>query len=156
MFINYIIFAISVCFISWLFAIFANSLILKTSWYDKLSNLNFIHNTTLHKALGIDVIKWIIKNTFFKYFNQSIKIESRNTDLLELRNQMTQAEISHLIGFVFVMIIAIYKSINVSIFLGLVIMFFNVLMNLHPSLIQQQNKRRLDKLIKRQQRFTNV
>ena len=149
MFINYIIFAISVCFISWLFAIFANSLLLKTSWYDKLSNLNFTRSKTVHKLLLIDVIKWVIKNTVFKYFNQSIKIENRNTDLMELRNQMTQAEISHLIGFLLVMIIAIYKSITVSIVLGLVIMFFNILMNLHPSLIQQENKRRLDRLIDR-------
>jgi len=32
----------------------------------------------------------------------------------------------------------------------LTIMVVNILMNLYPSLLQQENKRRIDKLIKRQ------
>lgn len=60
---------------------------------------------------------------------------------------MTLAEISHLIGFLFVSSFAIYKSFSVSLAFGLAIMIPNILMNLYPSLLQQENKRRIDKLI---------
>jgi len=46
--------------------------------------------------------------------------------------------------------VAIYKSISNNYLFGLTIMIVNILMNLYPSLLQQENKRRIDKLIKRQ------
>jgi uncharacterized membrane protein len=61
---------------------------------------------------------------------------------------MTLSEISHLIAFIFVTIIAIYKSITTGIIFGITIMIANTFMNLYPSLLQQENKRRIDKLLK--------
>jgi hypothetical protein len=63
---------------------------------------------------------------------------------------MTLSEISHLIGFIFVMLVAIYQSFAVNILFGVIMMIPNVLMNLYPSLLQQENKRRIDRLIRRQ------
>ena len=100
MIIGPIVFSVSICFISWLFAIIANNFLVKTPLYPQLSNLNFIQSETLNRLLLVDVVKWIIKNTFFKYFNQNIKIQGDNIDLKVLRNEMTLAEISHLIAFV--------------------------------------------------------
>jgi hypothetical protein len=122
---------------------------MKTEYYQKLSNLNFIKSKTFNKNIGIKYFKWIVKNTFFKFFNPKIKLENRNTDLTLIRNEMTFSEISHLIGFVFVAIFAIYKSFSVGILFGLTMMIPNVLMNLYPSLLQQENKRRIDKMMKR-------
>lgn len=127
-----------------------NSILLKTEYYKKISNLNFIESKTLNKNIGIEYFKWIIKNTFFKFFNQKIKLENKKTELTEVRREMTIAEISHLIGFIFVTFIAIYKSVSDNYLFGLTIMVVNILMNLYPSLLQQENKRRIDKLIKRQ------
>ena len=93
--------------------------------------------------------KWIVTNTFFKFFNQNIKVKSKGTDLTEVRKAMTVAEVSHLIGFLFVTFFAVYKSFTHHLLFGIIIMVFNVLMNLYPSLLQQENKRRIDKLIKR-------
>ncbi|WP_253256240.1 glycosyl-4,4'-diaponeurosporenoate acyltransferase CrtO family protein [Formosa algae] len=121
---------------------------MKTAYYKKLSNLNFIKSKSLNKKIGIKYFKWIVKNTFFKFFNQKIKLENRNTDLTVIRNEMTISEISHLIGFIFVTIFAIYKSIDVGILFGLIMMIPNVLMNLYPLLLQQENKRRIDKMMK--------
>jgi hypothetical protein len=104
----------------------------------------------LNKIIGIKYFKWIVKNTFFKFFNQNIKVDNKKTDLAVIRNEMTFSEISHLIGFVFVTIFAVYKSFSVSIVFGLAMMIGNLLMNLYPSLLQQENKRRIDQLIKRQ------
>jgi hypothetical protein len=126
-----------------------NGILMKTECYKKLSNLNFIESKALNKNIGIKYFKWIVKNTFFKFFNQNIKLKNKKADLAQIRNEMTLSEISHLIGFVFVTIFAIYNSFSVSIVFGLTIMIPNILMNLYPSLLQQENKRRIDKIMKR-------
>ncbi|WP_291865132.1 hypothetical protein [Maribacter sp.] len=123
---------------------------MKTEYYKKLSNLNFIESKTLNKNIGLKYFKWIVSNTFFKFFNQKIKLKNKKTKLTEIRREMTIAEISHLIGFIFVTFIAVYKSLSHHYLFGLTIMIVNILMNLYPSLLQQENKRRIDPLIKRQ------
>ncbi len=144
------VFGISMSFISWVVAILVNSVFKKTNYYQKLSNLNFIPGKNLNKKIGINYFRWIVKNTFFKFFNPNLKVDHKKTDLSDLRNQMTYSEISHLIGFVFVTAFAIYYSFKVSLPYGCTIMIANILMNLYPSLLQQENKRRIDRLIKRQ------
>jgi len=142
-------FGISISFISWIVGMIVNGILKKTEFYNKLRNLNFIKNKATNKNIGIGYFKWIVKNTFFKFFNQKIKLENKKVDLIEIRNEMTLSEISHLIGFVFVAVFAVYKSITLSLVFGLTMMIPNILMNLYPSLLQQENKRRIDKLIKR-------
>jgi hypothetical protein len=100
--------------------------------------------------------KWIVKNTFFKFLNQNIKLENKNNDFKNIRNEMTLAEISHLVGFVFVALFAIYFSFRVSLTYGLSIMIPNTFLNLYPSLLQQENKRKIDKLINRQTRSASA
>ena len=134
-------------FISWIVGMIINSILMKTEYYKKLSNLNFIRSKSLNKAIGITYFKWIVKNTFFRFFNQKLKIENKKVDFIDLRHEMTLSEISHLIGFVFVTVFAIYKSFSVSLVFAISIMIPNVLMNLYPSLLQQENKRRIDKFL---------
>lgn len=140
----------SLSVISWLVGIIVNTILLKTPYYKKLSNFNFIPSKKVNDRIGIKYIKWIVKNTPFKFFNQKIKVKDKKTDLNEIRHEMTVAELGHLIGFIFVAIFAIYKSFSVNILFGASIMIANFLMNLYPSLLQQENKRRIDKLIKKQ------
>lgn len=147
---KYITFGIAISLISWTVGMIINGMLVKTEYYQKLSNLNFIESKTLNKNIGIEYFKWIVKNTFFKFFNQNIKLKDRKTDLVEIRKEMTLAEISHLIAFIFVTFFAIYKGFSDNFLFGLVIMLVNILMNLYPSLLQQENKRRIDKLINRQ------
>ena len=142
-------FGISVSFISWIVGMVFNGILMKTEYYEKVSNLNFIKNEQLNKRIGIKYFKWIVKNTFFKFFNQKIKLENKSANLTEIRREMTLSEISHLIGFVFVVIVAIYKTITTGIIFGLTMMVPNILMNLYPSLLQQENKRRIDKILNR-------
>lgn len=149
------IFGISISIISWMVGMILNSILMKTEYYKKLSNLNFITSKTLNKSIGLKYFKWIVKNTFFKFFNQNIKLANKKADLTEIRNEMTLAEISHLIGFLFAAIFAIHKSFSVSLAFGLPIMIANIWMNLYPSLLQQENKRRIDKLINRQRTVAN-
>lgn len=142
-------FGISMSLISWVVGMILNSILMKTVYYDKLSNLNFIRSKDLYNKIGLKPFKWIVKNTFFKFFNQKIKLENQNDDLNEIRKEMTFSEISHLIGFTFVTIFAFYKIFSVGLIFGLTMMIPNSLMNLYPSLLQQQNKRRIDSLIRK-------
>ena len=145
-----LVFGISMSIISWIVGMIVNSMLVKTKYYSKLSNLNFIKSESVNRSIGLKQFKWIVKNTFFKFFNQAIQIKSRNTDLGELRHQMTLSELSHLIGFIFVTIVMIYQIFAVGPVFGLAIIVGNVILNLYPSLLQQENKRRIDRLIERQ------
>ncbi len=142
-------FGISMSFISWIVGMILNAILMKTAYYNKLSNLNFIRSKNLNKKIGLKPFKWVVKNTFFKFFNQKIKVENHNDDLAEIRKEMTFSEISHLIGYVFVTIFAFYKMVSVGLIFGLTMMIPNTLMNLYPSLLQQENKRRIDILVRR-------
>lgn len=142
-------FGLSLSIVSWMVGIIGNALLLKTSYYERLSHLNFIPSKALNKALGIGQFKWIVKNTFFRFLNQGIKVEGKNTDLNAIRDQMTLAEISHLIGFLFVAAFAVFQTFNISLVFGLSMMIPNAILNAYPSLLQQENKRRIDQILER-------
>ena len=126
------------------------ALIRKTNFYHTtLSNLNFVKNEMTNKIIGVGIVKWIVKNTFFKFLNQKLKFDRKMniSDIKNIRNEMTKSEIDHLFAFIFVFIIVIFEMYNQKYFLALITLLTNITMNLFPSLIQQQNKRRIDKLI---------
>ena len=150
--IKYLTLGVSISFISWIVGMLLNFILMKTGYYHKISNLNFIENKKQNKNIGMKYFKWIVKNSFFKFFNPKIKVDNKKTDLTEIRKEMTIAEISHLIAFIFVAVIALYMSISHNYLFGLTIMSVNIFMNLYPSLLQQENKRRIDKIIKRQRK----
>lgn len=136
---------------SWLVGMFLNSLFMKHRNYNKLCDLNFIKNEKINDTIGLKAFKWIVKNTFFKLFNDKIKIEkvSKKPALHDLRVEMTYSEISHLVGFVFVLFFVIFRITQGEFAHAFVILIVNILMNLYPSLLQQQNKRRIDRLSQR-------
>ncbi|RZL25246.1 MAG: hypothetical protein EOO96_23090 [Pedobacter sp.] len=147
--IRYLTLSISITFLSWILGIFIGAFLVRTEFYRKnLTNLNFITSKSINKLIGIGAIKWVVKNTFFKFFNPNLKMK-RKTDIGEadkLRKEMTSAEINHLIGFVAVVIFIIVVIFKGKYLLAMVMMIVNILMNLYPSLLQQENKRRIDKL----------
>lgn len=148
---HYITFSISITIISWIVGMAFNSLFRKTVYFKNLSNLNIVHSKALQRALGLDWFKWIVKNTFFKYFNPKLKIEGKAdiAELKALREEMNFAELNHLVGFVFVLFFILFRLFNGEYLFALVMIIANTLLNLYPSLLQQQNKSRIDKFIKR-------
>ena len=151
LFIKYLTNGLSITIMSWIVGMTVNALLMKNKNYHTLSNLNFIKSESLNKMIGLGPFKWIVKNTFFKFFNDKIKIENnhKNPDWDELRNQMTYSEISHLVGFIFVLFFIGAKVIKGEFLFAFIILIVNTLMNLYPSLLQQQNKRRIDRLRRR-------
>ncbi|RZK19013.1 MAG: hypothetical protein EOO86_08605 [Pedobacter sp.] len=149
--IKHITFSISITFLSWIVGMIINAFLIKTVFYqEKLTNLNFVKSKKINKLMGIGVIKWIVKNTFFKFFNPKLKMKTKikQNELDVLRNEMTLAEINHLIAFATVVIFALVMVFKEKYLLALIMMIVNMLMNLYPSLLQQENKRRLDQLEK--------
>lgn len=148
---KYLSFSISIAFISWIVGMIINGLLRKSAIYrNAVSDLNFIKSENTNRNIGIGTTKWIIKNSFLKYFNQKLKLKAKTdkTSLIHLRNEMNIAETDHLIGFIFVAIFALIKLANAEYLFAIIIMILNVLMNLYPSLLQQENKRRIDRAIK--------
>ena len=148
----YFTFSFSFMFLSFMVGMILTFLVRKSSLYqNKLSNLNFITNENLNKFLGVNLLKWIVKNTFFKYLNQNLKMNKsfKVLDLNQIRSEMTKAEIGHLFGFFFVTPFIVYKFINQEYLFAIILLLLNILMNLCPTLLQQQNKRRIDQLINR-------
>ena len=147
---KYLSFSISIAVISWMVGIVINAILRKTEFYkNNLSNLNFLKSERLNKIIGMGIFKWIVKNTFFKFFKQNLKVKNKieKPGLIKLRDEMTISEIDHLIGFAFVTLFALEKLFGLNLLFGLTIMMVNILMNLYPSLLQQKNKRRIDLLI---------
>jgi len=145
------IFSITFTFGFSLVGLTINNLIKEKPFYNNLSNLNFIESDTANRYLGVLFFRKLILNSFWRHFNQTVKITERpdRKKLLALRKEMTYAEISHLIAFVCVVITAIiirpkshlYSDAFIS------ILIFNIIFHIYPPLLQQYNKRRLDKVI---------
>jgi len=147
---KYLSFSISIIFISWIVGMLINAFLRKTDFYNKhLNHLNFIKSEKLNKIIGMDFFKWIVKNTFFKFFNQKLKLKGKieKSDLVKLRTEMTTSEIDHLIAFIFVTCFVLFAIYNHKFESAGIMMLINMFMNLYPSLLQQENKRRIDKFI---------
>lgn len=142
-------FGLSLSLVSWMVGIIGGSLLAKTRYFARLSHLNFMPSEAWNRALRIEQFKRIVKNSPFRFLNQGIRVAGRGTDLGSIRHQMTLAEINHLIGFLFVCSAALYQSFHISLVFGLSMMIPNVVLNGYPSLLQQENKRRIDRVLKR-------
>jgi hypothetical protein len=149
--IKYFTFSLSIAFISWIIGMTITAIIPKTSvYYQKLLSLNFIRNEKLNVVIGLQAFKWVIMHSFFKFFNPKLSIRKRilATELIEYRSEMTKAELNHLFAFVFMGIFVFIKIFQGLYLFALVMLLVNLLMNLYPSLLQQQNKRRIDRYLK--------
>ncbi|WP_456437236.1 glycosyl-4,4'-diaponeurosporenoate acyltransferase CrtO family protein [Psychroserpens sp.] len=146
----YFINSISLTFASWLIGLVLNNIIKKASFYSKISHFNFIKEESTYRIIGMGSFKWILKNSFFKYFNQKLKFETRPniSQLQEIRNEMTYSEIGHFIAFIFILVIMILKVWNGEMIFATTLFVFNIIFNLYPSLLQQQNKKRIDRILR--------
>jgi len=61
---------------------------------------------------------------------------------------MVYAEIGHIIGFIFILIIIGLQIGHKAYTFALILFIFNVIFNLYPSLLQQKNKKRIDNILK--------
>ena len=137
-------------FVSWTIGLVINNVIKNMAFYSRLSHFNFIKKEITYKVIGMPAFKWILKNSFFKYFNQKLKFESRpsRSQLQEIRKEMTYSEVGHYIAFIFMLAVMVLKLRNGQASYAIILFIFNIVFNFYPSLLQQQNKRRIDRVLK--------
>ena len=151
MIIKYLSFSISIVFISFLVGMMVYVLIQKSAYFtNRLEGLNFLPDEKWNRLIGVGIVKWIVKNTPFRFLNPTLQVNGKidQAMLMDIRNRMTKAELEHLIAFVFVCFFILFKFYNSEWAFGFCILFINAAMNLYPTLLQQQNKRRISKLLK--------
>jgi len=78
---------------------------------------------------------------------QSLKKRISVSELGEYRSEMTTTELNPLVAFAFMAIFILIKKFQGSYMFAIVMLIVNMLMNLYPSLLQQQNKRRVDRYL---------
>ncbi len=138
-------------FISWMIGHASTLLLRGVISISKLPQLNFIGNEKLNKLIGVGICKWVLANSFIKYFNRGLQMPVKKpnaSELLELRDAMTYAEIVHLIAFAYVIgrvLMNITRGEYPRVIVSLLAV--NNLVNLYPALVQQMNKRRIGRLI---------
>ena len=148
--IKYFTFSLSIAFISWIIGMIISALIPKKGiFYQRLLSLNFIKNEKVNDAIGLQWFKWIIMHSFFRFFNPKLSIKKRilATELVDYRSEMITAELNHLFAFVFMGVFTLIKIFQGLYLFALVMLLVNILMNLYASLLQQQNKRRIERYL---------
>lgn len=121
---------------------------LKVRWFE---NKNYISDQWT-KRLGILFFGWMIKNSFMGMFSRHLTIKKSGgaEELQTLKTNMGYSEVGHLIAFYFLLLVNI-----TFVFMGLewwyILLFFliNIVFNLYLVFLQQYNKRRIDRIIKR-------
>jgi hypothetical protein len=147
-----LVFGISMSVVSWMLGIIGISLLARSAAYQRLQHLNFIPGRTANRYLGIQVFRRIVRDTPLRFFNPGLRLQDGRAELRRVRDAMTHAEVSHLIGFAFVAIVALSMALAVDWRFGALMMAPNILLNLYPSLLQQENKRRIDRVLAREGR----
>lgn len=150
MLIKQITFSFSIAFISWIAGMLLNVFFTKMNLYHpRLMHLNFIKNEKVNKLLGLNVFKYIILHSFFKFFNPKLSMKKKImvSELNEYRKEMNLAELNHLLAFGFMSVFIFIKIFKGLYLFAVVMTLVNILMNIYPALLQQQNKRRIDKYL---------
>jgi hypothetical protein len=148
--IRYLTFSFAIAVISWVVGMIISALFSRTEFYQKrLCHLDFIKDEKVNQLLGLEPFKWVIIHSLFKFLNTKLSIKKRilASELVRYRSEMTTAELNHLFAFVFMGIFILIKIFNGLYLFAMVMTIINILMNLYPSLLQQQNKRRIDRYL---------
>ena len=138
--------------LSMIVGILAVRLLKDTKLYQYINDNTISTDPKFYSFLGTSIIKRLIMNTSLNNFNKEIIVKSPNLDLQELNNlklKMTNAEVGHIVAFIFLMattivLVLLDQDIAVLIILNIL----NIIFNLYPILIQQQNKLRIDRILK--------
>lgn len=138
-------------FLSYGLGVLFTELVKLMGLYSRFENQDFIDEQWV-KRIGVLHLGWLIRHSFLGMFNQKLKIHGKATlsDLIQLKSDMTYAEVNHLLAFILLLalnIIMLFLEIEV----WYILLFFviNLIFNFYLVLLQQYNKRRIDLILKR-------
>jgi len=146
------IFAISFTFSLSIIGLLVNNAIKNKPFYRIISNFNFIKSEAANRYLGVILFKKVLVKSFWRHLNPTLKMEglSDKAKLITLRNEMTSAEIGHLVALLctFIAVIVMHEKRYYEDAI-IPILICNIIFHVYPPLVQQYNKKRLDKVIDR-------
>ena len=120
----------------------------KVEWFE---NHNYISDR-LTKSMGILFFGWLIRHSFMGWFNKKLRLKpsASRDDLMILKSEMTSAEAGHLVAFYFLLIVN-FTFILFGLEWWYIVLFFliNMVFNMYLVFLQQYNKRRIDKVLKK-------
>jgi len=135
---------------SWGLGALVNHLLKKIAFYKTLSGNVLIKNDRWNKILGLGLFKFLVSKTFYAKLDPSLKIASGGyQELARVKTVMINSEIGHFIGLISSQLVfaGMYMRNNNASLL-LIGTLFNILMNLYPILLQQQNQSRINSILK--------
>lgn len=141
--------AFAFLFISFLAGVLIDPILRCLPIYGWLSTRFLFGNPKVYEYLGVQWFRWLLLSTPLRFFNPNIRF-SKGRDLESLKSvqqHIASAEVSHWVGFAFMFAMTLIAWWNRGTNAGLSFLFFNVLGNLYPCMLQQYNKRRLYPLI---------
>lgn len=140
---------VAVMFLSFIIGVIADLAMRRMPFYGWLSERYLFSDPKMYERLGIEQFRKILLATPLRMFNTSIKIpKNRDLRLLkEIRKHIATAEVSHWVGFTVMMVMTFYAWNTHGLKTGMGFVFFNIIGNLYPCLLQQYNKKRLYQLI---------
>jgi hypothetical protein len=141
---------LSIIMVSWFLGLLITAYLKRQHYYSAISNICFINSNKIYSVIGIQVFKWLVTRTIYRYLNKNIKLSSK-PDLAELnhvRDAMIDSEVLHGVAFIFVVlagvpVLLLQEDYN----LAFQLVALNVVLNLYPTLLQQYNKAKLNKVI---------
>jgi len=116
-----------------------HSLFKNTAWYQRMISKNYLSDDWT-KRLGVLLLGKIIIATPLRNFNKKLYIKGRpqKEELLQLKQDMDDAEMGHLFGFyVLVILCVVYIFLGKSWKLILAIFIINIILNLYLVFLQQ-------------------
>ncbi len=142
--------SIAVMFLSFLCGIVGDAILKKHPGYGWLSTRYLFRNSRSYEVLGIRFFQSLMLKTPLGSFNRRLIVTAdRSLQTLEtVRREMATAEVSHWVGFVvmFAVTIGVWFKGGGGFVIGSYVIL-NVFGNVYPAMLQQYNKRRLERLI---------
>ena len=150
----YLLSSISIVFTSMVFGIILSRLIAGLGRFSALKGYRLIRNDSLASLIGLGIVKWFVCRTFWIKFNPGLRITGYPSfeRLTEVRDEMTRAEVAHILGFLLVTIAAVVFWALGNWTQCLILMVVNFVFNLYPVFLQQINKTRIEAIIRKASR----
>ena len=137
-------------FISYTIGASFTQIVLQSKLRNQLINNHFLSNKWT-KHIGVLHLGWLIRHSFMRIFNQKLVYKGKlnQEKLSKLHQEMTFAEVGHLLAFFFLLLInGLFIYLKLEFWYIILFFFLNIIFNFYLVLLQQYNKRRIEKLLK--------
>lgn len=137
-------------FVSYTIGAWFTTIIINSRIKESFLGKNFLEDSWT-KRIGVLHFGWLVKHSFMRVFNQKLKYKGKlnHERLSQLKHEMTLSEIGHLVAFYFLILInGLFIYLKLDWRYNLVFFILNIIFNFYLVLLQQYNKRRIEKLLK--------